>query len=194
MGSSDVERASNAELAQRVRAGGAGVGHAEAELCRRFWQRARLYGLRHLRGVTEAEDLAQQVMEVTLTALRDGRVDDLDLLDRYVLGVCRNVAHAMRRSEAKTTRVSQRLALEPAPAAEQPPEPPWGTQSVERLTLCLGALSQREQRVVQLSFHEWRSSTEIAEQLTVAPGNVRVIRHRALRKLRECMDREGALA
>jgi DNA-directed RNA polymerase specialized sigma24 family protein len=28
----------------------------------------------------------------------------------------------------------------------------------------------------------------------VAPGNVRVIRHRALRKLRECMDREGALA
>jgi RNA polymerase sigma-70 factor (ECF subfamily) len=170
MGSSDVERASNAELAQRVRAGGAGVGHAEAELCRRFWQRARLYGLRHLRGVTEAEDLAQQVMEVTLTALRDGRVDDLDLLDRYVLGVCRNVAHAMRRSA------------------------PWGTQSVERLTLCLGALSQREQRVVQLSFHEWRSSTEIAEQLTVAPGNVRVIRHRALRKLRECMDREGALA
>ena len=60
----------NAELARRIQEGGAHAAAAEAELCRRFWQRARLYGLRHLRGVTEAEDLAQQVMEVTLTALR----------------------------------------------------------------------------------------------------------------------------
>lgn len=189
-----MEHPGNAELARLVQAGGADAGAAEAELCRRFWQRARLYGLRHLRGVTEAEDLAQQVMEVMLTALRRSRIDDLELLDRYVLGVCRNVAHALRRSRERTAKAERRLALEPAPEVEQPPEPPWGTQSVERLTLCLGGLSQREQRVVQLSFAEWRSSAEIAEQLGVAPGNVRVIRHRAMRKLRECMDRAGAPA
>lgn len=62
---------------------------------------------------------------------------------------------------------------------------------MEQLTLCLGGLSQREQRVVRLSFTEWQSSTEIAGQLGVAPGNVRVIRHRALHKLRECMDGAG---
>ncbi|MBW1756053.1 MAG: hypothetical protein JRJ80_07765 [Deltaproteobacteria bacterium] len=44
----------NAELARRIQEGGAKASAAEAELCRRFWQRARLYGLRHLRGVTEA--------------------------------------------------------------------------------------------------------------------------------------------
>jgi RNA polymerase sigma-70 factor (ECF subfamily) len=187
-----AEHPDNAELARRIQERGATAGAAEAELCRRFWQRARLYGLRHLRGVTEAEDLAQQVMEVTLTALRSGRVDDPELLDRYVLGVCRNVARALRRSGERTAKAAQRLALEPAPAVEQPPEPPWGKQSVEHLTLCLGGLSQREQRVVQLSFAQWQSSPEIAEQLGVAPGNVRVIRHRALRKLRECMDRTGA--
>ena len=189
-----VEDPSNAELARSVQAGGAGAGAAEAELCRRFWQRARLYGLRHLRGVTEAEDLAQQVMEVTLTALRGGRVDDLELVDRYVLGVCRNVAHALRRSGDKARKAAERLALEPAPALEQPPEPPWGKESVEHLTLCLGGLSQREQRVVHLSFAEWQSSAEVAEKLEVAPGNIRVIRHRALRKLRECMDHTGAAA
>jgi RNA polymerase sigma-70 factor (ECF subfamily) len=189
-----MEDSSDAELARSVQRGGAQAGAAEAELCRRFWQRARLYGLRHLRGVTEAEDLAQQVMEVTLTALRNGRVDDLELLDRYVLGVCRNVAHSLRRSGERARKAAQRLALEPAPAVEQSPEPPWGRESVEHLTLCLGGLSPREQRVVQLSFSEWKSSGEIAEQLGVASGNVRVIRHRALRKLRDCMDRAGAAA
>jgi RNA polymerase sigma-70 factor (ECF subfamily) len=192
--STAVEDPSNAELARSVQAGGARAGAAEAELCRRFWQRARLYGLRHLRGVTEAEDLAQQVMEVTLTALRGGRVDDLELVDRYVLGVCRNVAHALRRSGDKARKAAERLALEPAPALEQPPEPPWEMESVQHLTLCLGGLSQREQRVVHLSFTEWRSSAEIAKQLEVAPGNIRVIRHRALHKLRECMDHMGAAA
>lgn len=189
-----MEDSSGAELARRVRAGGADAVAAETELCRRFWQRARLYGLRHLRGVTEAEDLAQQVMEVTLKALRSGRVDDLELLDRYVLGVCRNIAHTQRRSGERTRRAAQRLALEPAPEVEHAPEAPWGTGSVERLTLCLAGLSQREQRVVQLSFAEWLSSVEIAERLGVAAGHVRVIRHRALRKLRDCMDRMGAPA
>ena len=189
-----AENPGNAVLAQRVQEGGAAAGGAEAELCRRFWQRARLYGLRHLRGVTEAEDLAQRVMEVMLTSLRSGRVDDLELLDRYVLGVCRNVAHTLRRSGERTAKAAQRLALEPAPAVEQPPEPPWGTETVERLTFCLSGLSPREQRVVQSSFTEWRPSSEIAEQLGVAAGNVRVIRHRALHKLRVCMDSAGASA
>jgi RNA polymerase sigma-70 factor (ECF subfamily) len=58
----------------------------------------------------------------------------------------------------------------------------------------MNGLSERERRVVHLSFAEWRPSAEIAEQLEVAGGNVRVIRHRALRKLRECIDRTGEAA
>jgi len=186
--------ASDEDLARRVQSGGVRAAAAEAELCRRFWQRARLYGLRHLRGVTEAEDLAQQVMELTLTALRRGRVDDLALLDRYVLGVCRNVAHTFRRSGARAERTARRLAVEPSEEGVQPPDPPWGAHLIERLTLCLGGLSPREQRVVQLSFSEWKSNVEIAERLGITAGNIRVIRHRALRKLRECVDGTGASA
>jgi DNA-directed RNA polymerase specialized sigma24 family protein len=91
-------------------------------------------------------------MEVMLSSLRQGRVDDLELLDRYVLGVCRNVAHALRRSGERTAKTARRLALEPAPSVEQPPEPPWGKQTVERLTTCMNGLSERERRVVHLSF------------------------------------------
>ena len=190
----DWEHPSSAELARRIQEGDPKAGAAESELCGRFWQRARLYGLRHLRGVTEAEDLAQQVMEVVLKALRNGRVDDLELLDRYVLGVCRNVAPTLPRTGQRSAKAARRVALEPAPPGEQAPEPPWGKQAVQSLTLCLGGLSQREQRVVHLSFSEWQPSAQIAEQLGVAPGNVRVIRHRALRKLRECMDQAGESA
>jgi hypothetical protein len=89
--------------------------------------------------------------------------------DRCVLGVCRNVAHTLRRSGERTEKAAQRLALEPALAVEQPPEPPWGTETVERLTFCLSGLSPREQRVVQLSFTEWRPSSEIAIPPVLSP-------------------------
>ena len=41
-----------------------------------------------------------------------------------------------------------------------------------------------------LSFYADKSADEAARELALAPGNVRVIRHRALGKLRACMGLE----
>jgi RNA polymerase sigma-70 factor, ECF subfamily len=46
--------------------------------------------------------------------------------------------------------------------------------------------------VVVLTFFADRSADEVAKELGLAAGNVRVIRHRALAKLRECMSGEAA--
>jgi RNA polymerase sigma-70 factor (ECF subfamily) len=54
----------------------------------------------------------------------------------------------------------------------------------ERLAACLEALSERERSVVIGSFFEEESISE----LRLSAGNVRVIRHRALGKLRACME------
>ena len=87
------EPESDAEIARRIAAGADDAPSCETELCRRFLNRARLYGLRHLRfDVTAAEDLAQEVMRIVLEALRAGRVADLERVDRFMLGTCRNVA------------------------------------------------------------------------------------------------------
>jgi RNA polymerase sigma-70 factor (ECF subfamily) len=44
--------------------------------------------------------------------------------------------------------------------------------------------------VVLLSFYADKSADDAGRELALAPGNVRVIRHRALGKLRACMGLE----
>lgn len=179
-----VESLTSSEVARQI-AAGVDAAAAEAELCRRFWRRARLYGLKHLRDVTKAEDLAQQVMEIVLRALRDRREIDLDRIEHYMLGVCRNTALAMLRHDRRDSALHGRLEGQPSPA---PFEPPWTGLALERLEQCCGQLPQDQQAAVLMSFVHWRTSAEIAAALGTTAGNVRVLRHRALETLRECME------
>jgi RNA polymerase sigma-70 factor (ECF subfamily) len=52
-------------------------------------------------------------------------------------------------------------------------------------------LAERERAVVVLSFYSERGSDDIAAELGLSAGNVRVVRHRALARLRGCMGVEG---
>jgi RNA polymerase sigma-70 factor, ECF subfamily len=52
---------------------------------------------------------------------------------------------------------------------------------------CLATLAERERTVVLLTFYGDRSSREIAQTLGTSEGNVRVIRSRAIDRLRACM-------
>jgi RNA polymerase sigma-70 factor (ECF subfamily) len=56
-----------------------------------------------------------------------------------------------------------------------------------RLADCLARLAERERTVLLLSFYGDKSADEAGRELALAPGNVRVIRHRALARVRECM-------
>ncbi len=57
-----------------------------------------------------------------------------------------------------------------------------------RLEGCLGGLEPRERVVVTMTFAEDRTAEEISEALSLTAGNVRVIRHRALARLRSCVE------
>jgi RNA polymerase sigma-70 factor, ECF subfamily len=178
------ESESDTELARRIAEGDADAASCESELCRRFLNRARLYGLKHLRfDVTAAEDLAQQVMMVLLEALRAGRVEDLERVDRFMLGTCRNVAHSMRRGETRQVEMKRRLSTELAGVAT----PPWDLVESRRVEECLATLSSREARLLLLLFQEGATAAEAAASLDTTPGNVRVIQHRAIARLRDCV-------
>jgi RNA polymerase sigma-70 factor (ECF subfamily) len=174
--------ASDAELAGRVRDGDRG---AEAELFRRLAPRVRLYGLRHLRDPAGADDLVQDVMLLTFDSLRAGKVRERERLASFVLGTCRRVVIGIRRGAARRERLLERFGpgLPAAAAASDGAAPP----DLERLARCLERLAERERAVVVLSFHSERGSDEIAAELGLSPGNVRVVRHRALARLRACM-------
>ena len=57
-----------------------------------------------------------------------------------------------------------------------------------RVDRCLATLQPREWRLLLLLFQEGSTPAEAAEMLGTTAGNVRVIRHRALGRLRECVE------
>jgi RNA polymerase sigma-70 factor (ECF subfamily) len=158
----------------------------ETELVRRFAPRARLYGLRHLRSPAAADDLVQTVMVILLEAVRAGTLREPEHVASFVLGTCRHVVGGWHRGEARRRGLLDRFAGDLEPAATDAP-----SLDRERLAACLGALPPREQLVVTLTFYEDRGADEIAAALAMTPGNVRVVRHRALGHLADCLGAEA---
>lgn len=181
-----MQSPSDAQVARSVAAGGPDAAEHEDALCRRFLNRARVYGLKHLRfDVTAAEDLAQEVIMIVLEALRAGKVQNLDRIDRFILGTCRNVAHSMRRRAQKTVDTSRRLSKELGDAVTAP----WDFVVTRTVAECLARLTQRESRVLMLLIQEGATAHEVADALDTTPGNVRVIHHRAIARVRQCLER-----
>ena len=180
-----VSEASDAALAARVRVGDQA---AEAELYRRLAPRLRLYGLRHLRDPAAADDLVQDVILMTFDALRDDRVRDPERLASFVLGTCRRVVADQRRGARNRQRLLDRFGADllplPADTADERP----AALDLGHLARCLERLSERERSVVVLSFYAERDSSAIGSELGLSEGNVRVVRHRALARLRGCME------
>jgi RNA polymerase sigma-70 factor (ECF subfamily) len=180
-----VHEESEHDLVHRIVARLGDARDAEAELCRRFIPRVFLYGLKHLRDRDRAHDLAQSVMVAVLVAVRDGRVEDPSRVDRFVLGTCRNVAIRMREVDARA-EPTEAAELEARVASTVEPD----VEAIDKGALhqCLTSLDSRARTVVHLSFHEEQSSEQIAAALGTTTGNVRVLRHRAIAQLRQCLD------
>jgi len=178
---------SDAILAQRV--GGAVPNNdteAESELCRRFAPRVRLYGLRHLRDESAAEDLMQQVLLTVIGHLRAGKLREPDRLASFIFGICRMTVLDLRRGKIRRDRL-----LDTYGDALIPPEPPSPDLDHARLAFCLERLAERERSVLLMTFYEDMPTAELARELDLSQANVRVIRHRGLERLRTCVAGEA---
>jgi len=178
-----LDAASDAELVRR----GAGAGEdgriVEAELCRRFAPRVRLYGLRHLRDEDRARDLVQAVLLALVEAVRAARIAEPEHVDRFVLGTCRNVVARIRDGDARA------ILRDPAEMEIPGATPTFDRLDAAALYRCMMKLDLRSRVVVQMCFHDDASADEIGAQLGTTAGNVRVLRHRAIAQLRRCLDR-----
>jgi RNA polymerase sigma-70 factor (ECF subfamily) len=173
----------DSDLARRI-ATAPGDRDAEAELCRRFAPRIRLYGLRHLRSAAAAADLVQDVLLMTLTKLRAGALRDSGKLASFILGTCRQRVIDGRRGGHRRERILETFSASLPEFAEETGEPP----DVQRLEACLARLAERERSVLIMTFYDERPAEEVGTALGISPGNVRVIRHRGIEKLRQCVE------
>ena len=172
---------SDAELVRQI--GSGSNRDAEAELYRRMAPRVRLYGLRHLRDEHASEDLTQQVLITTLEALRVGRLREPEKLASFVLGTCRMTVLNLRRSAHRKERLLAQFGAD----LQTSVQPSMPRLDHEKLARCVQNLKERERSAVVMTFYDEQTGADVASFLGVSQANVRVIRHRAIRQLRECM-------
>lgn len=180
-----------AALARRIAAAAPGQARdAEAELYRLLAPRARRYGLRHLRDPHAADDLMQHVMALTLEQLRAGQLREPERVLSFVLGACRLTVLELRRCTRRREELLQCYgeALLPDGADQTP----WTGH--QRVAECLQRLRERERSVLLLSFIEEREAGDVGTALGLSAGNVRVIRHRAIARMRDCVESGGLAA
>lgn len=171
-------------LARRIAGGQRGSTDAEeAELYRRFAPRVRLYGRRHLRDEAAADDLAQDVLLLTIERLHAGEVQRPEEIGSFILGTSRMKALSLRRTARRRDALASRF-ITPGGLVVEPQTPALDSAHVAR---CLGGLADRERLVMLLTYYADREAPRIAEELGVSPAAVRTIRHRALARLRDCV-------
>jgi RNA polymerase sigma-70 factor (ECF subfamily) len=171
----------DAELVRQI--GSGSDQEAEAELFRRMAPRIRLYGLRHLRDEHAADDLTQQVLIITLEALRAGRLCAPEKLASFVLGTCRMTVLDLRRGAQRKELLLEQFGVDML----APVQPSMPRLDHDLLARCVQKLNERERAVVVMTFYDEQTGADVASFLGVSEANVRVIRHRAIHQLRTCM-------
>jgi RNA polymerase sigma-70 factor, ECF subfamily len=161
---------------------------AESELCRRFAPRIRLYGLRHLRSEATAADLTQDVLLMTLQKLRAGAVREPERLASFILGTCRQMVIDGRRNNVRRERILDTFAMDLPSVIEDSTD----ALHPDRLHYCLERLPERERAVLVMTFYDDRPADAVGLELGLSAGNVRVMRHRGIEKLKGCMRAEQA--
>ena len=97
-----------------------------------------------------------------------------------MLGLCRMVVMDLRRGTARRNGLLEEWVIPEEAVEDSEPR----VFERDRLAACLEALPERERSVSISSFFEESCKCDFG----LSPGNVRVIRHRALGKLRACME------
>jgi RNA polymerase sigma-70 factor (ECF subfamily) len=125
----------------------------------------------------------QQVLITTLQTLRAGRLREPEKLASFVLGTCRMTVLDLRRGAQRKERLLEQYAVDlRIPASTVLPH-----VDREQLARCVRKLKERERSVVVMTFYDDRDGPDVARSLGLSEANVRVIRHRAVHQLRECM-------
>jgi len=172
---------SDADLVRQI--GSGSDREAEAELFRRMAPRVRLYGLRHLRNEHAADDLTQQVLITTLETLRAGRLREPEKLASFVLGTCRMTVLDVRRGAQRKERLLEQFGMD----LFTPSKSFMPSLDHEQLTRCVQSLKERERTAVVMTFYDEQTGADVAQFMGVSEANLRVIRHRAIHQLRDCM-------
>ena len=142
-----------------------------------------------------AEDLADETIDRVIRKLDQVNIHDVSL---YVLGVAQNVLRESLRATTKNTSLDElpagTLLVNPNEDEKRRSEELELATRLECLDECMRALPTAERNLV-IGYYEKRKSEnirhrrEMAEQLGISLGTLRVQAHRIRSKLAACVDK-----
>lgn len=180
----DASASDDAELAQAIAGGDA---DAEARLFQRFGGRVLFLAQRELRSRDRAEDARSETFLRALTAIRDGRLQQPDKLASFILQTTRHVVYEMRRRQRPETSI-----LEQTERLSTPPVDLLAEREVaEAVRDTINELSPRDQACLRLCYYDELSTDEIARRLDIESERVRLVKSRALQRLRKVFASRG---
>jgi RNA polymerase sigma-70 factor (ECF subfamily) len=156
-------------------------------VCLRFAPVVRAFARRRVTTTEAVDEFTQDVMLVLVEALTAGKLEQPERLPGFVLGICKNLARDRARQRERRQALLDEYAADLTELTLAVPEKP--TYEILHLEDCLSSLSARAREVLRLAYMEAKSHGEIAQALALSEGNVRVLRHRTLGALRDCMSR-----
>lgn len=150
---------------------------------------------RYVRMRVPAQDYEDVVAEIFLRAIqRQAQLRGNEAA--WLFALARSRVSDYHRERAAMRIESHPLeAAAPAAVETASPEPLAKLETAEfraRLQRQMKYLSEQEREAVALKFTEGLTNAQIAAALGVTPGNLGVILHRALARLRQAMLGEGA--
>jgi RNA polymerase sigma-70 factor (ECF subfamily) len=142
---------------------------------------------RYLRRRSERDEADDIFGDVLLTIWR--RIDDVpdDAVLPWSYGVARNLLANRRRSARRHLRLVSRMAAEPRPASDEPPDPD------PALSAALERLGEADRELIRLWAWEQLEPREIATVLGTTANAVSLRLTRAKKKISDEINRQNAL-
>jgi RNA polymerase sigma-70 factor (ECF subfamily) len=156
-----------------------------AGLATQFGDRIRLFATRRLASVNAAEDVVQETLRRVLEALRNDRVRDLAALPGFVFETARHVCLHRLRSIQREGQAFGRLAATTPPAQPDALAKLISEERREAVRRALATLSEMDRALLIRTYVDDADDEDIAVELGISSGTLRVRRHRALKRLGE---------
>lgn len=160
---------------------------AFTELYEHFFPRV----YQHLLGKTKDSSLADELVSDIFIKMYQ-HLRDYDpgkgAFSTWLFRIAHNVMHDYYGSKNYTANVPWAEDFEPEDEKQETPEQQYLTQERSReLQAALLQLSEKERRILEMTYWLEMNSTEIGEKLGMAPSSVRVALKHAREKLRDLL-------
>lgn len=162
---------------------------ALADIYDRYAEPIYRYLYRYVGDAAQAEDLTSEVFFKLLQALDTSRAPR-DRLQGWLYRVAHNLAMDWFRQQGKGTSVA--LDEELAASGDSPPATLERYERQQWLRRAIRQLTADQQRVILLRFGEGLKIAQVSRLMGKSEGAVKILQHRAVKRLRKLLEREGS--